>query len=385
MKKQMMAVLLSAAMVMGVTGCAGSNSATEATGGTDASGTKTPKIGVLMFDYDGDQGKNVKEYCTQIGETMGIDFEFVKYEAGGSDHLDCVDELITKGVDGIITSFADSGMDVTIKTCEDAGVYLAHYAAVPNDADYETLAQSEYYIGAVADGNADYSEYGKKAAEVVVDAGLQHIGIAGFPKDAKPEMAEIEDGFRSTLAELDPSVEVYDYHDVFFTADNGTDVYLAEHPEMDGFFGMGSGLFFNYPAITEANKTRDQKVTMLACGIFTDESTINDFANGNLILGTCGPVEGIAADVVLMYDKINGNAYDDAPESAPIISTSNLYVTNAEEMNEFLASTCYGTAGKFMISADEVRDMSKTCNSDATYAELTDVMSHLSLEDAAAK
>ena len=84
-----------------------------------------------------------------------------------------------------------------------------------------------YYLGAIADGDADYSAYGAKAAEVAVAAGLKHIGIAGFPAVAKPEMAVIEKAFRDKLAELDPTAEVYEYHDVFFTPENGTDVYLA--------------------------------------------------------------------------------------------------------------------------------------------------------------
>ena len=356
----------------------------EAQTSNESGEVKMARIGVLMFDYDGDQGRNVKAYCEELSKTMELEFEFVQYEAGGSNHLDCVDELITQGVDGIITTFADSGMDVTMKACEDAEVYLAHYAAVPGKSDYDLLSASQYYLGAIADGNADYSTYGAKAAEVAVNAGLKHIGVAGFPFDAKPEMAEIEKGFRDTLAELDSEVEVYDYHNVFFTADNGTDVYLSEHPEMDGFFGMGSGIFFNYPAITEANKSREQKVTMLTCGIYTDDATKADFESGSIIFGTAAPIEGVIAPIVLMFDKINGNVYDDMPEKAPLMSSSNLYVTNADELDTFLESTCYGTPGKYLISVEETKNMSKTYNADATFAELETSLVHLSLEEIAA-
>ena len=134
MKKKLLTLLLTIAMAITLlVGCGNTTS-------NSGSDVQPVKIGILMFDFDGDQGKNVKAYCEELSKVMEVSFVFVKYQAGGSDHLDCVDQLITQGVDVIITTFADSGMDVTIKTCEEAGVYLAHYAAVPSDADYEILS-----------------------------------------------------------------------------------------------------------------------------------------------------------------------------------------------------------------------------------------------------
>lgn len=377
-KKSVLSLLLAVVIfTMLFTGC---KNGTSGNGDNkEGADTKAVRIGIINYDYSGEQGAAFKEYLKYLekDKELNVKFIFSISQANDEEHIKAVDALITQGVDGIISSM-DMAQEAIIKACEEAGVYYANTNASNPDV-FDKVKKSKFFLGQVADGKVDGTELGEIAAKIVMDNKFKHVGVTSFPQKMIKMQEQVDKAFRQKLKQLDTegTVEVYKTHEHFFDG-SGIDTYINSHPEQDAEFAIGSGLQYDYPKIVAAGKKG--KVKLISVGMATDKATLQEFKDGNIVMGTASSVESVAGPLALMIDKLNGNQYKDF-KGAEQFDSNPVIVSNYEDAINFSKYT-FGRGGKPIISTEKFKELMVTFNKDATFAGLKDQLTKLDLKTA---
>lgn len=386
-KKISMSLFLVVMLVMSIfTGCSKNSAQKSNTSSEQAKVTKGKevKIGVINFDYSGAAGTKLKEYLQSIekDEALNVKFIFSVAQANDQEYLAAVDALLNQGVNGILSGF-DLASDAVVKACTDASVYYANFNTASIPDDFAKLKASKYYLGQVADGTVDSSSVGEAAAAIVMANGYKHVGVTSFPQKMLLGQGQTDSAFRKKMKELDPNgtVEIYPTHEHFFDG-VGIDTYINSHAQMDADFAIGAGLQFDLPKIVSANKKG--KIKLLAIGMLTDNTTIEEFKNGNIVMGTIAPVEAVAAPLALMIDAVNGKSYSDF-KGAEQMNTSKMIIKNSEDVDNLMKYTYFADGQAPLITAEGLRNLTVTFNDKATYADLKAKLIKLDLKDAVAQ
>ena len=136
MKKKLLAVLMSAVMVVGLTACGGAASAPAASSGdssaaaTDDAGAAPAasgdliKVGIINNDPNesGYRTANDKDLKEMFTKENGYDASFA-YSLKNDEQITAAQKFITDGVDYLLLSAADTaGWDTVLKDAQDAGI-----------------------------------------------------------------------------------------------------------------------------------------------------------------------------------------------------------------------------------------------------------------------
>lgn len=172
--KKIMALLLAFALVFSLAACDTSGDGGDETDNKD--GFKDITIGVIYNSIDDDLGQHVYSYLTHAGEVLGsVKFEWVTGVSSVEDQTAAAENLISKGVDGIIlfSTYELATQNVT-KRCEDAGIYVFQIfrtLAEPDIIQYCT--NSDAYLGSAIEAGGDASY---QMVKVLADLGDKEIG-----------------------------------------------------------------------------------------------------------------------------------------------------------------------------------------------------------------
>lgn len=417
--KKVSAMLLVGAMTLSMAACGGDDAAGSdagnATAGDNAAATenagnagdaagapavegKACTIGVAFYQDTGLAVDSTKAYLESLSDTLHVEFKYtVLTQTDEAANLTKIQELISSNVDGIICTM-DLGMTSIIQECEAAGVYLGGYLCdydTSYTTAYDQVFKSEYFVGTATDGqNPDevtsgttmfnsLMEYNERNA----DAPITHVSMAIFPAWAFPSQQTGAEQFVAAVEEYNQTAEtpitvdpLNEETDVLAFAPMDS-TYFAKHEGTQAIMSLAAGTAFVYPTMVQAGVDKDIK-------LFTtgfdggEEANFGTAGTGTYQQNMVTAPESITYPLVLLLNKINGVAYADQPAEAERVNCSQFVINSDEDMATFQTSCFYTSdAANAMFTPEEVLNMTAYANPDATYADLKEILAHMTIED----
>ena len=404
MKKRIISLVLIVVLAMSlIVGCGSKENSGE------NGKVKNVKIGVILYNYTDIQGKEIKNYCDNyLAKEFPVSFEYQTASSGDNEaQLQAVDSLISTGCDAIMSGY-DTVVGESMEKCDSAKVYYGILFGEAKDEadkdgkyneygnwgtrDQSNLYYSDYFLGGIYQFGADHGEaLGEKYGQAVVDAGMKNVGAISFPSYAFSDAVTICQGFSKVLeangVNICPNEDTNSLPEEagFTTVGDDTKAYIAKYPEMDGLFGLSSGMDMVLPAVNEVGRlwsesnSGDGTMKMAALGY--NESSEKYLENGTLLIGgTNNYVESVAYLFTMMFDAVNGNNMktDDASGFEYNASISYPTFSNAEELKDFQTYVLTTTADDFStcsVTADEMKTVMKAYDGSGSWTELNELVS----------
>ena len=404
MKKRIISLVLIVVLAMSlIVGCGSKENSGE------NGKVKNVKIGVILYNYTDIQGKEIKNYCDNyLAKEFPVSFEYQTASSGDNEaHLQAVDSLISTGCDAIMSGY-DTVVGESMEKCDSAKVYYGILFGEAKDEadkdgkyneygnwgtrDQSNLYYSDYFLGGIYQFGADHGEaLGEKYGQAVVDAGMKNVGAISFPSYAFSDAVTICQGFSKVLeangVNICPNEDTNSLPEEagFTTVGDDTKAYIAKYPEIDGLFGLSSGMDMVLPAVNEVGRlwsesnSGDGTMKMAALGY--NESSEKYLENGTLLIGgTNNYVESVAYLFTMMFDAVNGNNMktDDASGFEYNASISYPTFSNAEELKDFQTYVLTTTADDFStcsVTADEMKTVMKAYDGSGSWTELNELVS----------
>ena len=387
--KKVLALLLALAMVFALAACGGN-------GGSGKAEMKHAKIGIGVYSDSGAGNDALKAYLKGLESTLNVEFAYTVLSTNDEAlNITKVQELISAGCDGIIITM-DSAMDAILKECADAGVYCAGYLCDFDNSyrnNYDGVFKNPYFLGTAADGGCgDEVKRGYDFFDSVIEyndrnpeAPIRHVAMTTFPPFAFPYQQVFVQQFVEKIDEYnaanpDKAIEV----DPF---DPETDIlmfrpldstYFNKHPNIDAIVSICSGSFV-YPTMVSAGVSGTMK--LFATG-YNDGDNAVFGSKGAYQMEVISGVEAVTYPLVLLLNKINGVSFPDQPEFAERRSTSVILINSDEDMAKF-ENSIYLTANaeNAFFTPEEVLNLTAFGNPDATYADLCEILNHMTIDD----
>ena len=352
------------------------------------SGAKV-KIGIGLYQDQGPAVTATREFLKGISEELNCEFTYVTLsQTDEAANKTAAQQLISSGCKGLILTM-DSATEAILEECEKAGVYLGGYLA-----DYETsfdkVKDNPNFVGTVVDGRYSGTEWGEEIAERIINDGYKNIGMIKFPSFAFPHQNEMDAAFRAKIEEYNKTAA--DSEKITVQAET-TELmfqplsadYFSANPNIDAIYGMCAGVDFIYPTLTQNNKTN---IKLYTAGFSVDDSVLNNFGtsgNGCFQELVFSNVEAITYPLVMLLNKIEGKEFEDAPSEAQRVDSSQIRITNNEELDTVKEKSMYYT-GKFensFLTASEVSEL--LAKNGGTHENLVKAVQSMSMEDLKAR
>lgn len=404
-KKSMVVLLACMMMVLTVlTGCSGKNADSKKDG--DA---KEVKIGVILYNYTDIQGKEIKNYCDNyLAKNFPVTFEYQTAVSGDNEaHLAAVDSLISTGCQAIMSGY-DTVIGESMEKCDSAEVYYGLlFGEAKNESNKDgnyneygnwgTQAQSDlyysdYFMGGLYQFGADHGyELGKTYGKAVAESGVKKAGAISFPVYAFADGMVIGQGFTEELEAAgieicaDKKTGTLPAEAGFTTVGEDTKAYIANYPEMDGIFGMSSGMDMVLPAVNEAGRLWSESnngtgsVKMATLGY--NDSSRKYLEDGTLVIGgTNNYVQSVAYMFTLLFDAANGNNMKTADGSGFEYNGTIDYPTfsNVEELEDletYMLTTVNNDFEKCSVTVEEQKRVMKAYGGSGSWEELSNLVS----------
>lgn len=373
--KKIAAVALAGVMSLSLlAGCGGNNG-----GSNSDSKAKHHKIAVGYYTDNGAALTAIKAYLEGVKDDLDCEFEvFTISTYDENANLTKVQEMIAAGYEGILMS-ADMGTQAILEECEKADVYLAGFLCDYNESFYtnkDAIFGSDHFLGTINDGEFDKTAYVEEISQDIINAGYKKVGLITFPEWAYP--------LQKVIAEM--MMEKFDAAGVeyvepiqlsFTTLSAGEPTYLDDHKDIDCIFSICAGTNFVYPDLVAAGRT---DIALYTAGFEGTADADNYRSNGDGVFKSicCTPIEGIAYPLVLMVDKLNGVAFEDMPEEPDRLPINQYVILTDDEMAAMQKTIyCTGNFADTVLDGAALKNLCKTFNDDATYAELVKTMNEL--------
>ena len=347
------------------------------------------KIGIGLYQDQGPAVTATREFLKGVSEELNCEFTYVTLsQTDEAANKTAAQQLISSGCKGLILTM-DSATEAILEECEKAGVYLGGYLA-----DYETsfdkVKDNPNFVGTVVDGRYSGTAWGEEIAERIINDGYKNIGMIKFPSFAFPHQNEMDAAFRAKIEEYNKTAA--DNEKITVQAET-TELmfqplsadYFSANPNIDAIFGMCAGVDFIYPTLTQNNKTN---IKLYTAGFSVDDSVLGNFGtsgNGCFQELVFSNVEAIAYPLVMLLNKIEGKEFEDAPAEAQRVDSSQIRITNNEELDTVKEKSMYYT-GKFensFLTASEVSDL--LAKNGGTHEGLVKAVQSMSMEDLKAR
>jgi len=400
--KRVIAVVLSAAMAFSLAACgspdsSGTKTSGDAAGDTADSKGKECTIGVALYGDGSPMADAIKGYLDTIADDLNTSFKYtVLTQTDEAANLSKIQELISSGVDGIICTM-DLGSEAIMQECEAADVYLGGYLCDYETSftnSYDAIFKNDHFVGTVAEGDCGEEinsgnvyfdslvEYNERNPE----APLTHVSMVMFPTWAYPLNALISEQFLADVDEYNKTAETpitvdplnEDTDVLQFTQMDTT--YFSKHKGIEGIISFAAG-YNTYSTMVTAGV--DDEIKLFASGYDRgNEKYFGSAGNGTLQQIVVSAVESVNYPLVLLLNAINGVKFSDQPEEAERHCVNQIVLNSDEDMEAFKKSVFFTGAGEdAMFTGQDVLNMTAYANPDATYADLVESLSHMTVDD----
>ena len=357
--------------------------------GCDGGKGEKVKIGIGLYQDQGPAVTATRAFLDGISEELNCEFTYVTLsQTDEAANKTAAQQLISSGCKGMILTM-DSATEAILQECEKAGVYLGGYLS-----DYETsfdkVKDNPNFVGTVVDGRYSGTQWGEEIAERIINEGYKNIGMIKFPSFAFPHQNEMDTAFRAkieeynkTAADADKITVQAETTELMFQPLSAD--YFSANPDIDAIFGMCAGVDFIYPTLTQNNKTN---IKLYTAGFSVDDSVLSNFGtsgNGCFQELVFSNVEAITYPLVMILNKIDGEEFSDNPSEAQRVDSSQIRITNNEELDTVKEKSMYYT-GKFENSFLSASDVSALlAKNGGTHEDLVKAVQSMSMEDVEAK
>lgn len=391
--KKLLALIMCTAMICGLAACGGNESpepessaqpeeavtgeeAADAETETENSGEsfegETVKIGFIGWGFTDTLGGEYKKYFEYIGPEMGMEFNFV-VALNQDEMVSQTESLIEAGVKGIISYQVTSTM---MQLCEKNQVYLAQFGAAIYDTELkEYLEGCEYWLG---DSDFDHYETGVLIADALNENGCKNVitlGIAaGNPlhdlrlKGIQEEIGKFGD--MNIIGEyLGNTASVAQEYSEQVTN------FITMYPELDGIAMTGASngcMEAVLQAIDTAGKTGEIKLATLD----VVEGTDTYLSEGSLVYTMGGQYPEPIFVAIIMGDVIRGSI-DLGGEKMALLGKSIIEIKGLEGYELYKEYV----VNEFPFTAEELKAVSPTFNSEATLQDIYDLWQNYTIED----
>ena len=171
MKKKLLAVLMAATMVLGLTACgsgAGSSASAYSSASSGSSGGLI-KVGIIKHDPNesGYRTANDKDLKATFTEANGYQASFA-YSLKNDEQIAAAQKFIQDGVDYLLLSAADtSGWDSVLKDAQDAGIKVILF-------DRTIDASEDLYVASIV---SDMAQEGQTAVDWLASQNLPEYNV----------------------------------------------------------------------------------------------------------------------------------------------------------------------------------------------------------------
>lgn len=354
-------------------------------------------IGIALYADGSPQSDALKAYLDAIGPELNCTFKYtVLTQTDEAANLTKIQELISSGVDGIVTTM-DLGSEAIVEECEAAGVYIGGFLCdfqTSFDNSFDRVFKNPYFVGAVADGDCGEDvragqiyfdsliEYNERNPE----APLTHVSMVMFPTWAFPLNAVKSQQFVDcvsqynetaetpiTVDELNPDTDILQ-----FTMMDST--YLLKHEGIDAIMSFAA-VYNTYSTLVSSGV--DARIKLFGSGYDRGaEAYFGTAGNGTLQQIIIAAPETINYPLVLILNAINGVTFPDQPEVAERHASSSIVLNSDEDMEAFKNSVWFTANGAdAMFTGEDVLRMTAYANPEATYADLVESLNHMTIDD----
>ncbi|MDO4260765.1 MAG: sugar ABC transporter substrate-binding protein [Eubacteriales bacterium] len=250
MKKKVLAGLLAAVMVMGLSACgSGETAATETgdaqttedgaeaeTGAEDAAASgEGLHIGLAIQTLSNQVWAQQMEEITARGKEDGNQITVVDCDENANTQIDQIENFITSGVDVIIVQPVDpDAIEEICKEARDAGIAVVCWDEEMENSDFNWVIEN-YDLG---------KEIGTQAAAWInekFEGGACEVAVLGYPQT--PILLERENGILDALEELAPNAKVVANQPAIDTTEglNAMETILQANPDVKVVCTIGGG------------------------------------------------------------------------------------------------------------------------------------------------
>lgn len=347
------------------------------------------KIGIGLYQDQGPAVTATREFLKGISEELNCEFVYVTLsQTDEAANKTAAQQLISSGCKGLILTM-DSATEAILEECQKAGIYLGGYLA-DYELSFDKVKDNPNFVGTVVDGRYTGTAWGEEIAERIINEGYKNIGMIKFPSFAFPHQNEMDTAFRAkideynqTAADADKITVQAETTELMFQPLSAD--YFSANPDIDAIFGMCAGVDFIYPTLTQNNKTN---IKLYTAGFSVDDSVLNNFGtsgNGCFQELVFSNVEAIVYPLVMLLNKIEGTEFSDNPTEAQRVDSSQIRITNNEELDTVKEKSMYYT-GKFEDSFLSASDVSALlAKNGGTHEELVKAVQSMAMENLEAK
>lgn len=390
MKKKIMALVLAAVMVFSLAACGSKDTSSndaavdstseqgesdgdkvwsEQAGAGEVCGDENGKytIGVVIHTTTDFLCSKYKAYSDYLGKEFGVRFNYYIIENFADEtYLSAIENLCAQGVNGIITTnFSGTAVLQGLKICEENGVYLGVGWSQIDEAIKEQVFSSDYFVGSSYED--DYNA-GYEIIESLIESGSTNIAPIGYEPGITCHDRRWE-GMMQAFVDHPEITKAGEYRGLEFT--KAVEDYLAADNTIDGIAITLLGIEYCQEPIKSAGREGQVKIAFCDLSDNCEES----LESGETTLAVGGQYIDVVFPFVLIYNALEGT-----PLEKVEVPVNFIYCRSGQDFRDYM--TYLHNDGVYAYDADEVKELLKSNNSDASSDTLLEMGASYSVEDA---
>ncbi len=390
--KLLMSLLVTASLLVGLTGCGSKDEGTKAESPstdtqteessqpaeseeseTEGEATDKIKLGLTIYSTtDATAGPVVNNMQTAC-DGMGAELVIATDEQNPEKEITNIENLIANGCQAVFClPYADDSIPRIAKICEDSEVYFGFYwYDLSNEETHDVCYASKYFLGNIYEDDV-WSAY--TAMKTLNEAGASHIGMFGLPT-GRTTTTKRDNGIAQACEEFGMEILVEDRVNTNTSDDAASSVesMVSAYPELDGIVIAGMTQTCLPGVIQSLQNLGMTEQVKVSCIDFNENQT--EYFEKNSVNGVIGGhFTGGAWLAVLAVNKLQGTPLVDEPVS---IKDEFIVLQSAEDAKNYDAHLYQ----ELPYTADEYAQMSKKINEGFTYEDLLKVVGSYSIED----
>ncbi|SHE75809.1 hypothetical protein [Alkalibacter saccharofermentans] len=402
MKKRFTALFLATVLLVSVfTGCASSSDE------IDGDSSQTYTIAVVWHGIDETTQMRANYLADELGPALGLEFIFSEEIVEPDQLMTFIENAYASGADAVLSTFTDA-IEQYASKCDELGLYLA----IQTSRYPDEVASLPYFMGI---SGVDISKVGDAYAELlsnnidpnekrnfIVVTGGAAMGVTSHMEATSSMLKQLQEIYGLTyemdideLTTLSSTTEISTGSEIKITVVPG-------FPNMDGYVAGLSGILqtgeydtmmsvYNTTttfatAIDEVERALNKNIVVLSNANFgegtktafeTLDSTGNPTLEGAVLYSMTAQD---AFGVMMLYNGLTGNSDVIKPEGkAARFGPGALVANSPEEYNQLaLLDTSSET---YSYTSEEIKNLTKSHNSDLTYEDIREVVDAFSSED----
>ena len=370
MKKKIVVLLLTLAMVLSLGAC----------GNSEDSDLSEVMIGVVVSDPTNSEVIQLVDYLTYLSENMPISFKISEKTSNMEDELTFIEECAISGCKGIVGQYS-SNAETALAKCAEYEMYYTSATACKDEEIYEANKDNPYFLGGVTYGNGDYDAL-YEMGQYLSDLGCEKIVYASGGADFGIQMfVDRQNGFK---AAIDDAGLVYDDvvitvsgfpNDSFFAAQQAA---LSE--DIDAVCASFNGV--DYWVAPMASNGLTGSVPLASYGSLND-TYIQAMEDGALAVLAAVNVQKYGIEAAMIFNAVNGNAsvLKEDGVTATKVAIPVWLISSTED-----AKTIYDIQqNERIFNTDDILSLCTSSNPEASYQTLLDLLESGSVENLLAR